>query len=233
MGARANGLWWRPDRLAWWTGVLFALGSLLFLVPALASFGSSADWIGVAFFCGSICFTSAALLQLVAASEVPHRGRPAHERRRLRPRAWLPQRVDWIASGIQFPGTLLFNANTFDAMSRALSTRQADVRVWGPDVIGSACFLLSSLLAFANSEHRWVSFRPRDLDWWIAAANLLGSIAFGVSAIASFVRPATGTELNDAISDAGTALGGLCFLVGALLLLPQAHRQQTAPVGSG
>lgn len=221
-------VWWRPDRLAWWMGVLFALGSILFLVPAVASLGSSADWIGVAFFAGSIGFTSASLLQLVAASEVPHRGRPSHERRMLRPRAWLPQRIDWLAAAIQFPGTILFNVNTFDAMNHALSTHQVDVRVWGPDMIGSGCFLLASLLAFANSEQKWLSWRPRDIDWQIAAVNMLGSIAFGVSAIAAYVRPESGEILNDWLSNIGTAVGALFFLIGAILLPLQAARQQQA-----
>jgi hypothetical protein len=209
-------------------GLLFALGSILFLVPAVAALGSDADWIGVAFFAGSIGFTSASLLQLIAASEVPHRARPAHERRMLRPRAWLPRTVDWLAAAIQFPGTILFNVNTFEAMDRALSAQQMDVRVWGPDMIGSGCFLLASLLAFANSEQAWVSFRPRDLDWQIAAANMLGSIAFGVSAVAAYIRPETGTAINDALANGGTAVGALCFLIGAVLLPLQAARQQQA-----
>lgn len=222
-------VWWRPDRLAWWTGLLFAVGSLLFFVPGIAALADvDARWVGAGFALGSVFFTSAALLQLIAASEVPHRARPAHERRALRPRAWLPQRVDWLASAIQFPGTVLFNVNTFAALDRALTTTQADVRVWGPDMIGSACFLVASLLAFANSEQRWLSWRPSDLDWQIAAANLLGSIAFGASAIASFVRPETGTAVNDAIANGGTALGALCFLVGAVLLPLQADRAQSA-----
>ncbi|HEY4280961.1 MAG TPA: YrhK family protein [Conexibacter sp.] len=225
-------VWWRPDRLAWWTGLLFAIGSVLFLVPGVAALGSSADWIGVAFFAGSIFFTSAAGLQLLAASEVPHRARPAHERRMLRPRAWLPRAVDWLAAAVQFPGTILFNVNTFEALNHALDPTQVNVRVWTPDMIGSGCFLVASLLAFANSEHRWVSFRPHDLDWWIAGANLLGSIAFGISAVAAFVRPATGTAVNDAIANGGTAAGAACFLIGALLLPVQADRQQGAgPVG--
>ncbi len=98
------------------------------------------------------------------------------------------------------------------------------MRVWAPDVIGSACFLVSSLLAFANVEHRWLSWRPRDPDWQIAALNLAGSVAFGVAAIASFYRPATGEAVSDQIANGGTALGALCFLVGALMLLPQAQR---------
>ena len=211
--------------MAWWIGVLFAIGSVLFLVPALASLGSSADWIGVTFFVGSIFFTTASLLQLLAALNVPHRlrGRPRASWRR--PRAWIPARVDVLSALVQFPGTILFNVNTWNAMKTGLDTRQSNVKVWAPDFVGSACFLVASLLAFANVEHSWLSWRPRDPDWQIAALNLAGSLAFGAAAIASFYRPATGDAVSDQIANGGTALGAICFLVGALMLLPQAERQ--------
>jgi len=218
-----EGVWWRPDLLGWWIGALFAAGATLFLVPGVAALGSSDRWIVVGFACGAVFFTCAAALQLLAASEAPHRA--LHRRPPLRPRAWMPARVDWIAAAVQFPGTILFNVNTLDALNRALSADQADVRVWTPDMIGSACFLVASALAFANTEHAWLSWRPRDLDWRIAAANLVGAVAFGVSAVAAYVRPESGAAVSDAVANGATAVGALGFLVGALLLLPQAQRQ--------
>jgi hypothetical protein len=101
-----------------------------------------------------------------------------------------------------------------------------NVRVWAPNTIGSGCFLVSSLLAFANTEHRWLSWRPGDLDWWIAALNLFGSVSFGVSAIASFVSPSTGLAVRGDLANLGTALGALGFLIAAVLLIPKAERQQ-------
>ena len=200
--------------------VLFAAGSTMFLVPALAALSSSAAWIAVTFFCGSICFTSASLIQLITAAELPHRFRRKGERRPSRPRSWLPATVDWLGAAIQFPGTILFNVSTFAAMNVALSARQVNVRVWAPDVIGSACFLVSSALAFANAEHRWLSWRPHERDWQVATCNLLGSIAFGVSALASFVSPSTGLVAHGDLANLGTAAGALGFLVGAILLVP-------------
>jgi hypothetical protein len=205
--------------------LLFSLGSAMFLVPALAALASSATWIPVTFFCGSVFFTSAALLQLITAAELPHRLRPRGLRQPLRPRAWLPATVDWLGAAIQFAGTVMFNVSTFAAMNTALTTHQANVRAWAPNVIGSGCFLLSSLLAFANAEHRWLSWRPADLDWWIAALNLLGSLAFGASAIASFVSPATGLAVRGDLANLGTALGGFAFLIAAMLLVPEADRR--------
>ncbi len=64
--------------------------------------------------------------------------------------------------------------------------------------------------------------RPRrTLEWWIAAVNLLGCVAFGLSAIASYMLPSTGSLLDVAAANSFTALGGLCFLIGSVLLLPE------------
>ncbi|MGA3360073.1 MAG: hypothetical protein ABSC87_07690, partial [Halobacteriota archaeon] len=56
---------------------------------------------------------------------------------------------------------------------------------------------------------------------WITALNLLGSVAFGVSAIASYVVPTTGLPINVALVNLGTFVGALCFFIGAVLLLPE------------
>jgi hypothetical protein len=50
--------------------------------------------------------------------------------------------------------------------------------------------------------------------------NLAGCVAFGISAIAGYVVPSTGSAIDLAAANAWTSLGALCFLVGALMLLP-------------
>src|SRR4029453_8145176 len=104
-----------------------------------------------------------------------------------------------------------FNANTFDAMQTGLSTQQEDRLIWTPDLIGSACFLVSGLLAYrvARAEEG-----THDRTWWMAAVNLLGCVLFGVSAVASYVVPASGSILDLAAANWGTSLGALCFLIG-------------------
>ena len=103
---------------------------------------------------------------------------------------------------------------------------QAHRLVWVPDVLGSICFLVASGLAWSEVSHGWWSWHARSLSWRIAALNLAGSIAFGVSAVASKIVTTTGEPRNIMLVNLGTAVGGLCFLVGALLLLPE----RTAPV---
>ena len=66
-------------------------------------------------------------------------------------------------------------------------------------------------------------------DLRIAVINLAGSIAFGISALASFIVPSTGTELALAAANWTTALGALCFLWGALILWSSDPDDAAAP----
>jgi hypothetical protein len=176
------------------------VGSTCFLVAPFPGFeqlvGSGA--VGVVFFVGSIFFTSAALLQFLQAE---------------------PRRSDWWAALIQLAGTFFFNVNTFDAMKTGLDVHQTNRLVWAPDVFGCTCFLVASYLAYVEVGGHGVRRQTRTTDWWIAAVNLAGSVAFGVSAIASFVVPKTGNILDLGAANFATALGALGFLIGALLLL--------------
>lgn len=191
-------------RATWWVGVLFAIGSACFLVGPFPGFvelvGSEVD--ALVFFVGSIFFTSAATLQLLGTGIV---GRG----------------LDWWSSAVQVAGTIFFNVSTFDALQQALDTTEYNRLVWAPDAFGSICFLVSGYLAYFAVGGRPFSRPQRSREWWIAAINLLGCVAFGVSAIASYVIPATGSAVDLARANATTSFGALCFLIGAILLLPE------------
>ncbi|HEU0287465.1 MAG TPA: hypothetical protein VFR22_10510, partial [Nocardioidaceae bacterium] len=62
---------------------------------------------------------------------------------------------------------------------------------------------------------------PRTVEGSIVGINLLGCIFFGISALTGFVLPKTGVEVNEALTNATTSIGAVCFLIGALLLLPE------------
>jgi hypothetical protein len=155
------------------------------------------------FFVGSIFFTTAGYLQFAEARASG-------------------TRTDVVASLVQFVGTILFNISTFAALRHNLSTHQVNARVWAPDAFGSIAFLVSSGMAFYGVRHRWWCFEWGSRDWNVAALNLLGSIAFGVSAIASLVEPSTGEPVSAHVANSGTSLGGICFLVAAAILIPGA-----------
>jgi hypothetical protein len=233
----ANGeeaVWWRPRRRGWWMAVLFALGSLCFTVAALAAQWASSPRpaIGVTFFVGSIMFTSASYLQYSETVNVKRAPEPGARRRRWRPASWEPRRIDWLAASVQLLGTVFFNISTFTGMKHGFSTHQTNTRVWAPDALGSICFLLSSELAYAEVCHRWVCLKLRSLSWRIVSLNMLGSIAFGAAAIASLIEPSSGEPVSARVANGGTALGGLCFLVAALALMPEAAAEEQAVPGA-
>ena len=224
--------WWAPGAVGWWIGILFAIGSLCFAVGAAPRFvdavGVATD--GVTFFVGSLFFTAAAGLQyleVVNASRLLP-GVDASERRRVL--TWEPHRIDWWAAFVQVAGTVLFNVSTFDAMREHLSASQADRLVWTPDALGSICFLVASGLVWVEVGHRLWSWCPHSLSWLIAALNLGGSVAFGASAVASYVVPASDQPRNVTLMNLGTFVGALGFLVGAVLLLPERTRDSAKPV---
>ena len=234
-GESKQSVWWRPRERGWWMAVLFVIGALCFTAGGIASqwAATSRPSIGVTFFVGSLFFTSAAYLQYSEAVNVERRMAPRrHHRVRWRPASWEPQRIDWLATLVQLIGTVLFNISTFAALNTDLTTKQTNARVWAPDAFGSVAFLIASELAFAEVCHRWICWRNRTLSWKIVALNMLGSIAFGASAIASLVEPSSGEVVSARIANAGTSFGGICFLIGALLLMPEAAAEdRAAPAG--
>ncbi|HEY6810573.1 MAG TPA: hypothetical protein VIZ70_05560 [Propionibacteriaceae bacterium] len=62
--------------------------------------------------------------------------------------------------------------------------------------------------------------RPKPRVWKIGVANMVGSVAFGVPAVACYVVPATGDVWNDELTNLGTFVGAVCFFTGAILLMP-------------
>jgi hypothetical protein len=182
-------------------GALFAVGSACFVA---GPFPGYADLVGpqadaITFFVGSIFFT------LGGAAQV-----------RL---AWRPRySADWWTATIQSAGTLCFNVSTFLALHTALSNPQYDRLVWRPDAVGSICFLVSGIIGFAAA-------RPR---WWMPTINLLGCVLFGISAIAGYVVPQSGSIIDLAAANWNTALGAACFLACGLGALRPARTPAAA-----
>jgi hypothetical protein len=177
------------------------IGSLCFAVASTPGFSSfvPASAVGITYFVGSIFFTSAATLQLLQSTDP----------------------VDWWASAIQLFGTVWFNINTFESMQTGFDVHQQNLRIWTPDFVGSVCFLVASYLAiWAVCGGLWC-VRSDDSEWWVVAANLLGSIFFMVAALAAFVLPSTGDLLDASLANSGTLLGALCFFWAARLQITQ------------
>jgi hypothetical protein len=191
--------------------LFFALGSTCFLVGPFPGYlslvGARAD--AITFFVGSILFTIGGGLQSRLAwpeRTVSSAGRAA-----------------WATAWIQSIGTLFFNVTTFQALTTVPSSGGYDRLVWRPDAFGSICFLVSGAIFYAASPRRgWLPQRG-EAGWWEPGVNLLGCIFFGISAVAGYIVPSTGSMINLAAANWNTSLGAACFLAVALTALSGGH----------
>jgi hypothetical protein len=191
-----------------WMALLFALGSTCFLVGPFPGYvqlvGDSAD--AITFFVGSILFTGGGALQSwIAWGGWRSQGRGG--------------RAAWWSAIVQSAGTLFFNVTTYRAMHVALTSPEYNKLVWRPDWRGSICFLVSGAIAYLASSrrgrHGWLPQRGGE-GWWQPGVNLLGCVFFGISAVAGYVVPSTGSMLDLAAANWNTSLGAACFLACAL-----------------
>ncbi|KRF38490.1 hypothetical protein ASG96_18880 [Terrabacter sp. Soil810] len=219
----------RPARLNAAIAGLFMAGSACFVLGSVPAYlNAVGGWVdGVTYVVGSVFFTSASYCQLVqsqspsttAVDEVTQ-----HQPIRVRLWGWLPRDRNWLAAVVQFPGTLFFNISTIAALAHNATAAESDRYVWRPDLYGSVLFLVSSACAVLAVSDRLLSLQPQSFPWRIAWLNMLGSVLFMASALASFVVPSTDALLGAHVAVAGTFWGAACFLVGAALMLPAWRR---------
>ncbi|MCX2964509.1 hypothetical protein [Gordonia aquimaris] len=129
-------------------------------------------------------------------------------------------RAQWLAAATQFVGTLLFNVSTGAALA-AHSIAEQKHLVWTPNAEGSVAFLISGffvLIAYSHTDRAWA---PRKRDWWSGQINMLGCIAFGVSAVGAYITT-NGVTVDAVLANLGTFIGAICFFVASAIVLPEA-----------
>lgn len=186
---------------------LFVIGSACFAMGTAPGFATYAGpgAANVACFVGSWFFTSAAWIQLV--------------------RSGPEGSAEWLSAAVQFGGTVLFNVSTCAAVwaNAVFAERRL---VWAPDATGSFAFLVSAVFGViaVGAEVGW--WAPDSRDWQAQWVNMIGCLAFAVSAAGAFVFT-SGATADEPVANLGTFVGALCFLGAALLVLPRL-RAQTA-----
>ncbi|TQM64972.1 hypothetical protein [Humibacillus xanthopallidus] len=226
----------RPDRLNAMIAWLFMIGSACFVLGSVPAYVNAiGGWVdGITYVIGSVFFTSASYAQLVQSQTPAMTGVDEvtqHERAPVRLWGWLPHDRAWLAAAVQFPGTVFFNISTVAALTHNATAAEADRYVWRPDLFGSVLFLVSSAIGVLAVSRRFFTLEPQSMPWRIAWVNMLGSVLFMASAVASYVVPSTDELLGARLAVAGTFWGAVCFLVGAALMLP-AWRRAVAPAAT-
>ncbi|HTI74458.1 MAG TPA: hypothetical protein VL634_05650 [Mycobacterium sp.] len=180
---------------------LFAIGSTLFAIATMPGLPAvaGAGFANLLCFIGSWFFTTAGWMQLVLSK--PER------------------RIGWLSAAVQFAGTILFNIST-GASLWAHAVKPERRLVWAPDFLGSVAFLVSGALGVVAVTAVVGIFELKSRDWQAEWINMLGCVAFGVSALGAFVTK-SGVTVDALLANVGTFIGALCFLVAALLILPR------------
>ena len=99
---------------------------------------------------------------------------------------------------------------------------QQDAYIWLPNIMGSVLFLSSGHLAWIEVCHAHWAWEPQNVSWWVSGINMMGCLAFMISALLAFVPEISIAGGTVALSLGFTLAGATCFLLGALLLLPEA-----------
>jgi hypothetical protein len=184
---------------------LFAIGSSLFAIATIPGLSAiaGAGLANLLCFIGSWFFTTAGWMQLVLSGR--------------------PMRIGWLSAATQFVGTILFNISTGSALW-AQAVKPERRLVWAPDAIGSLAFLISGVLGVVAVTAVVGIIELRSRDWQSEWINMIGCVAFAVSALGAFVSETGATE-DAVLANLGTFVGALCFLVAALVILPR-HSQR-------
>jgi len=196
----------------------FCIGSTFFAlgaVPGLASL-MGATTTDVLFFIGSWFFTGSAFIQLQLAGPrmIPYKGGHAVS-------------AVWLVASTQFVGTILFNISTGAAIE-AHAVKAEQINVWTPNAAGSVAFLISGAFAILGlvRSHEVMKLIYRDsFSGW---ANMIGCIAFGVSAVGGYVY-SNGATADSYLANLGTLIGGVCFFLASMFYVGRAGAKPAAP----
>lgn len=203
---------------------LFIIGSSLFALSSIPwlSAGANTQIMNLMCFVGAWFFTAAGLQQWILSGDATV------------PVSYAPGkmfRAEWLAAAVQSVGTVLFNVSTTSALT-ATSVEDQKHLVWSPDAGGSVAFLVSAVFVYMAFSHsgRPLWWDPKNPGWWSAHINMLGCIAFGVSAVGAFIR-SDGSTADADLATWGTFIGAICFFLASAIALPRLswNRNATLP----
>ncbi|MGU3576032.1 hypothetical protein ACLBWZ_10895 [Brucellaceae bacterium C25G] len=220
---------WKTESYNCYIGTSFAIGAFIFGLASVLMFFSLhcpalSNLTNLTFFTGSIPFTIAAALEHFqsANSVSPDKmGETPARARKIVLIGWQPFNAGWLSSATQLLGTIAFNISTFNAIAPTDINAINTLEIWAPNFEGSVLFLISGYLAFIEVGNRYWSWKPFNISWQNVFINLLGCIAFMISALLP-----ESVEKHDIYwiwiySNTYTLIGAICFFVSSLLLVKE------------
>ena len=218
-----------PHRLAWWVAVNFIVGSALFTLGASGALfpeffaGEGSLVADASYFVGALLFTVGIYLQVLEglnSSDYIGLKRPYNPRGFIW-FAWRPRRLEFVAPFILLIGSLLFNVETSLALASTFGWVSLPVLVGLTSFAGAVGFVVSTYLQLVEVCHSYFGLRPREISWWVAALNLVGSAGFLVGSVFGLDVPGLSSPEESLMTQVSFLVGSALFLAGSYLLLPE------------
>ena len=224
---------WAPHRVAWWVAQVFVVGSVFFVLGAVASlvpeqfpgdhvmsvFAESCYFLGATLYTAGI---GAQLFERINADESVRPDRDTTAAQRFR---WFAFEADlgFLVPLVLLLGSLVFNYETVFSLGSSLGLLPP-LWLWESSTLGSLLFLASAVLQFADSGDACWSFDPRVVSCWISVLFVVGSIGFIIGSLPGLGAP--GLPTNETGPGAltvkvGFLIGGLAYLTGSSLMVPE------------
>jgi hypothetical protein len=246
-GARPRSGYWAPDRLAWWVPVSFLVGSVLFILGAVASlvpsaFGGDKTMMSLvaeaAYTLGALLYTAAVYAQILESLNEDDRiasNGASHPPESWRWFGFKPRDLGFVWAFVFLIGAVIFNYETIAALLSTAHLIPEEVGLWWTSLIGALFFLVAALLQMFEAGNGYLPSTVRNVSWWVALMFVLGSIGFAVGAVPGF--SITGSfqaegEPGASIVKIGFLLGGIAFLIGSWLMLPELDQEMSTEQSS-
>lgn len=238
---------WAPQRLAWWVAVIFIVGTVLFVVGAAGSLAPSlfggqnpmSIFAESTYFAGATLYTIGIYAQLLEALNADERIGPNRESQAPNRFRWfVSRRSDFSRLDILIPfvfliGSLVFNYETTVALGSVLNLMPR-IGLWDTTLLGSILFLVAGLLHYLEAGDGYFGVEQRNIYWWIGVLFVIGGIGFVIGCLPGMGTPGFPTAKQGsgpAIIKVAFLIGGIAYLVGSYLMLPELFiqlRRQTS-----
>ncbi|PVZ05856.1 hypothetical protein [Actinomycetospora cinnamomea] len=242
-GARPRSGYWAPDRLAWWVAVSFVVGSALFILGAAGSLVPSAFggdktamslFAEVAYTLGALLYTAAVYGQILESLNEDDRITSDGSSRPPESWRWVGFKIrdlGFVWAFVFLIGAVIFNYETIAALLSTAHLIPEEVGLWWTSLVGALFFLVASVLQTFEAGHGYFPKTLRNVSWWVGAMFVLGSVGFTVGAVPGF--SITGSlqaegEPGASIVKIGFLVGGIAFLVGSWLMLPELGKEMAS-----
>jgi hypothetical protein len=229
---------WAPHRLAWWISMVFVVGSVFFVLGAAASLvprafpseSAMSTFAESCYFLGATLYTVSIYAQLLETINADKSIAPDRSTRKPKQFRWFAFEIthlEFLVPFVLLLGSLVFNYETVFALGSSIGWLPK-LGLWVSSMLGSLLFLASGVLQFVEAGHGYAKFDPSNVSCWIALLFVLGSIGFVIGSLPGLDPPGlptNQTEPGALTVKIGFLIGGIGYLVGSYLMLPEMFTQ--------